>query len=328
MNQVISEARVYTPDDTTVQTPNSDTPYSFFGADLRTEPLVITVPEIDPKRYYSIQFVDAYTFNFHYVGSRTTGNGAGTFLLAGPGWKGEKPDGIKEVITSETGLVLAIYRTQLLGPDDIDNVKEIQAGYKLEPLSEYPGDRGGIGRSHPQLRGAAVEGGAEDLTRGVRDPELHPDGVLPDGSVGGSSDDALGKDQCGAGQDLRSERVLAGMLQQAIKDGIADAWQEFNQFKKDKLDTGEVTSGELFGTRESPQEQLPLPHGRRRYGYLWQLRRGGVVPAVIRWTQTATSWTGATATPCDSLLERARRSMLSRRSPCISCRNRSVGEPH
>jgi hypothetical protein len=53
MNQVISEARVYTPADTTVQTPNSDTPYSFVGTDLRAEPLVLTVPEIDPKRYYS-----------------------------------------------------------------------------------------------------------------------------------------------------------------------------------------------------------------------------------------------------------------------------------
>jgi len=39
-------------------------------------------------------------------------------------------------------------------------------------------------------------------------------------------------------------------VQHAIKDGIADAWQEFTQFKKDKLDTGEVTSGEIFGTRE------------------------------------------------------------------------------
>ena len=65
MNQVLSEARVFTPADTAVQTPNSDTPYSFFGADLRTEPLVLTVPEIEPGRYFSIQFVDAYTFNFH-----------------------------------------------------------------------------------------------------------------------------------------------------------------------------------------------------------------------------------------------------------------------
>lgn len=51
---------------------------------MRREPLVITVPEVEAGRYYSLQFVDMYTFNFAYVGSRTTGNVAGNFLLAGP----------------------------------------------------------------------------------------------------------------------------------------------------------------------------------------------------------------------------------------------------
>ena len=85
-NTLVNNARVYTPDDKAIQTPNSDTPYSFVGADLRAEPLVITVPAIDKGRYYSIQFIDMYTFNFAYVGSRATGNGAGSFLLAGPDW--------------------------------------------------------------------------------------------------------------------------------------------------------------------------------------------------------------------------------------------------
>ena len=87
-NTLVNTARVYTPDDKAIQTPNSDTPYSFVGADLRAEPLVITVPAIDKGRYYSIQFIDMYTFNFAYVGSRATGNGAGSFLLAGPDWTG------------------------------------------------------------------------------------------------------------------------------------------------------------------------------------------------------------------------------------------------
>ena len=85
-----------------MQTPNSDTPYSFLGADLRAEPLVLTVPEIPKDRYYSVQFIDAYTYNFAYVGTRTTGNDGGSFMIAGPNWKGEKPQGIKEVIQSET----------------------------------------------------------------------------------------------------------------------------------------------------------------------------------------------------------------------------------
>ena len=86
-NTIFNTARVYTPADTAIQTPNSDTPYSFVGADLRAEPLVLSVPAIDKDRYYSLQFIDMYTFNFAYVGSRATGNDAGNFLLAGPNWQ-------------------------------------------------------------------------------------------------------------------------------------------------------------------------------------------------------------------------------------------------
>src|SRR3954465_10011657 len=74
-NHLVNTPRVYTPTDTAIQTPNSDTPYSRLGLDLRAEPLVLTVPPIEKERYFSIQFIDAYTFNFAYVGSRATGNG-------------------------------------------------------------------------------------------------------------------------------------------------------------------------------------------------------------------------------------------------------------
>ena len=134
-NQMHNTARVYTPEDNAIQTPNSDTPYSVLGADLRAEPLVLTVPPIEQDRYYSLQFVDAYTYNFAYVGSRTTGNGGGKYLLAGPNWKGDKPAGVNEVIRSDTDLALVLYRTQLIGPSDIDSVKKIQAGYQAQPLS-------------------------------------------------------------------------------------------------------------------------------------------------------------------------------------------------
>jgi hypothetical protein len=83
-NQLRNFSRVFTPEDKAVQTPNSDTPYSFLGMDLRAEPIVLTVPQIEKKRYFSIQFIDAYTFNFNYIGSRATGNDGGSFLIAGP----------------------------------------------------------------------------------------------------------------------------------------------------------------------------------------------------------------------------------------------------
>jgi hypothetical protein len=103
-NEIHSEARVFTPEDRAIQTPNSDTPYSQLGVDLRTEPLVLTVPAVAANRYYALQLIDLYTFDYAYVGTRATGSSAGRFLLAGPSWRGEKPAGIDAVIRSETEL--------------------------------------------------------------------------------------------------------------------------------------------------------------------------------------------------------------------------------
>jgi len=139
-NQIYNTARVYAPKDTTVVSPNSDTPYSFVWADLRAEPLVLGVPEVDKERYYSLQLIDLYTYNFAYVGTATTGNGAGKYLLVGPNWKGEAPEGIEKVIQSDTEFVFIIYRTQLFNPADIDNVKKIQEGYTVELLSKFLGE--------------------------------------------------------------------------------------------------------------------------------------------------------------------------------------------
>src|SRR5262249_2826959 len=132
-------ARVYTPDDKAVQSPNSDTPYSMVGADLRAEPLVFSVPKVEDGRYYALQFIDLCTFNFAYVGSRATGNEAGHYLLAGPRGDGEAPHGIKQVIRCETEFALVVYRTQLFSPDDIGNVTAVQAGYRVQPLSAFLG---------------------------------------------------------------------------------------------------------------------------------------------------------------------------------------------
>jgi hypothetical protein len=95
------------------------------------------VPKVDKNRYYSVQLTDMYSFNYGYVGSRATGNDPGCYMIAGPGWKGETPAGIKKVFHSETQFGLVIYRTQLFNSADINNVKKIQAGYTAQPLSAF-----------------------------------------------------------------------------------------------------------------------------------------------------------------------------------------------
>lgn len=138
-NSILNIARVFTPDDTAFVTPNSDTPYSFIGLDLRAEPVVITLPPIETDRYFVFQMMDLYTFNFDYLGSRTTGNQGGNYLVAGPGWKGETPKGINKVLRAETSFVNVVGRTQLFNPSDLEKVKAIQQGYKVQPLSAFLG---------------------------------------------------------------------------------------------------------------------------------------------------------------------------------------------
>ncbi|MET4632320.1 DUF1254 domain-containing protein [Kaistia defluvii] len=137
LNTLVSIARVYTPEDTAIITPNSDTPYSFIVFDLRVEPVVVTMPSIENDRYYSLQLIDLYTNNVDYPGTRVDGNNGGDFLITGPGWKGKVPKGIKRVIEMPTALAIGIIRTQLFSPGDLDRVKQIQAGYKAATLSAY-----------------------------------------------------------------------------------------------------------------------------------------------------------------------------------------------
>ncbi len=138
-NRVGNVARVFTPADTGVVTPNSDTPYSFLILDLRAEPIVVTMPPIEPERYYSLQIVDLYSHNVDYLGTRSDGNGGGDFLIAGPDWTGDVPAGIARVVRMPTSLAFTLFRTQLFSPEDIRRVTEIQTGYLAVPLSAYAG---------------------------------------------------------------------------------------------------------------------------------------------------------------------------------------------
>jgi hypothetical protein len=137
LNELFNEHRVFTYQDTSIPTPNSDTPYSLVFLDLRAEPMVISVPVVEKKRYYSVQLADGNTFNYGYIGSRTTGNEAGDFVVAGPHWKGDKPASARQVFQSTSDFSLVIFRTQLFNPADMPNVEKVQAGYRVQPLSAF-----------------------------------------------------------------------------------------------------------------------------------------------------------------------------------------------
>jgi len=246
-NEIHNIARVYTPDDKPIQTPNSDTPYSTLGADLRAEPLVLTFPGIEQRRYFSAQFIDAYTFDFAYVGSRTTGNGGGKVLLAGPNWKGEKPNGVGSVIKSETELALVLYRTQLFGPADIENVKKIQAGYQVQTLSQF------LGRPAPTVSPI-------DFVKPLSATEerLSPEFfrllnfVLKFCPTHPSEIDLMNRFAAigiGGAFDNFDAKTLSPEIRNAIQDGIADAWREYEDTQK-QVTMGALRSGDLVGSRD------------------------------------------------------------------------------
>lgn len=247
-NQLFNTPCVYTPEDKAIQTPNSDTPYSFVGMDLRAEPIVLTVPAIEKDRYFSIQLIDMYTFNFDYIGTRTTGNDGGSFLVAGPGWKGKVPKGIKKVIHSETNIALALYRTQLFNPDDLDNVKKIQSGYKAEPLSAF------LGEASPKA--ATKTHFIQPLSTEDEKTSLEFFNILnfvlqfcPTHPSEKKLMARFSKIGVGAGKKFDVAK-LSPEMKGAIAGGMADGWKEFAEFLKMSMASGKVTSGDVFGTRE------------------------------------------------------------------------------
>ena len=246
-NQITNIPRVFTPADVAVQTPNSDTPYSWLGLDLRAEPIVLTLPAMEKERYFSVQFTDAYTFNFAYLGTRTTGNDGGSYLVAGPGWKGETPKDVSKVIRSETEFIIIVYRTQLFNPDDIDNVKEIQTGYKVQTLSAF------LNTAAPKA--APAVDFIKPLTVETQKTSLEffniVNFVLQFCPTDPSETELMArfaKIGVGAGKNFDASR-LSPEMKTAIEQGRADAYADFAGGVK-LLNEGKLTSGDLFGTRE------------------------------------------------------------------------------
>ncbi len=247
LNQIMNIPRVYTPEDTTVQTPNSDTPYSFAGLDLRAEPIVLTIPPIEKDRDFSVQLIDMYTFNFDYIGSRTTGNDGGTFMIAGPNWNGDVPQGIKKVVRCETEFAIALYRTQLFNPEDLPNVEKIQAEYKLQPLHEFTGQPAPA--PAPQID--FFKPLSKDEERTSLDFYKELNFLLQFCPVDTSEvavRERFTKIDVGAGLNFDPEKMTPEM-KQAIQDGMGDALKQLAEFIKAKVATGIVTSGEVFGSR-------------------------------------------------------------------------------
>jgi hypothetical protein len=124
---------------TDVVTPNADTLYCQTQLDLKNEPVILVVPPISSDRYSSFQFLDAYTNDYAYLGTRATESTGGTYLIAGPDWDGQVPEGMTQ-IWSPTNLAWLINRILVKEPADVPNVHAIQDQITVKPLSEFQGN--------------------------------------------------------------------------------------------------------------------------------------------------------------------------------------------
>jgi hypothetical protein len=119
-----------------VTAPNADTLYSTAFFDVGNEPWVFSFPDMG-DRYFLMPMLDGWTEVFAVPGSRTTGGGAQTYAITGPGWSGSLPSGVKE-LKSPTSIVWLIGRIYCTGtPEDYAAVHKIQDELKLVPLSSY-----------------------------------------------------------------------------------------------------------------------------------------------------------------------------------------------
>jgi len=123
--QFTRQRALATPEARGVTTPNNDTLYGQAFIDLSKGPARLTVPVLG-RRYGSLALMDMVSDNFAVLGTRTTGQAGGSFLLVGPGDRAPA-----DAIRSPTPWVWAISRVLVDGPDDLDAAAAVQAGFAI-----------------------------------------------------------------------------------------------------------------------------------------------------------------------------------------------------
>ncbi len=247
-NEVTNVPHVFTPDAKAIPALNSDTPYAYVGLDLRTEPMVLTVPEIEQGRYFSVQLIDSYTHNLEYISSRTFGNDGGNYLIAGPGWKGKTPNKTARVLRSGSWFVLMVLRTQLLNSGDVENVKKVQAGFKVQPLSALP------------FQTSAAAAPAIEFIKPLAGDELRSSleffNILnfvlqfcPTHPSEFELMERFARINVGGGRRFDSSK-FSPKVRKAVAEGMADAWKAYEELLETEINRGTLTAGELFGSRK------------------------------------------------------------------------------
>lgn len=134
-NELIRGRRLPDPDFRSIVRPNVDTLYSFAFLDLDDGPFVLEMAE-NKERYTLVPILDGWSNVFASLGTRTNGTAAANYLLVGPKWQGEVPEGL-ELVRAPTRIAWMLGRTQTNGEADYPTVYRIQDGIRLASLSDW-----------------------------------------------------------------------------------------------------------------------------------------------------------------------------------------------
>ncbi len=127
-NELLKARELLGPDAEFVS-PNNDTLYVMAAIDVSAGPIVLHTPDT-ADRYYVLQFVDAWSNNFAYVGRRATGTAAADYLLTPVGFTGDIPAG-HTVIEVPSDVAVIVGRVQVDGVTDLSAVHAVQDGFTL-----------------------------------------------------------------------------------------------------------------------------------------------------------------------------------------------------
>ena len=225
---------------------NLDTLYSLAWFDISAEPMVLSVPEMG-ERYWIMMLLDVWNDVPSAPGSRTEGGKGGDFLIVGPDWKGEIPEGITaHRISSNLGNIAG--RTYTTGSaEDLAIVHALQDQYTLTPLSKWGTDyqppasvavKLGVDASKTipaQVMGMSTEVFFNRLS------------MLLANNPPRQADDPIMAQLAKLGIEPGAEFKLSSFdpqIQAAINAGFADGWKMLDSYKDkmgDKFDGWQVT---------------------------------------------------------------------------------------
>ncbi|MEA3278401.1 MAG: DUF1214 domain-containing protein, partial [Pseudomonadota bacterium] len=178
----------------------------------------------------------------------------------GPGWDGDKPAGVTDVIRSETDFILNITRTQLFGQDDLAKVAEIQGQYQLQPLSAFLGE---------QAPAASIRPDFPEWDEGAQFDErffAYLDFMMDRLGKPGPGEEALWQNLARLGIGTEADfdfSALPAETQAALKAGVKEGLVEMEAFLARNV-SDPLSSGKVFGTREFLQQSAETNFGLNR----------------------------------------------------------------